>query len=466
VALTVELDGAMVKVSIRDTGLGIPPDEQSVIFDEFRQSERTTARGYGGLGLGLAICKKLIEMHGGRIWVESSGEIGGGSTFAFALPSMKETMLSDGQDLLLRREGTVLVLGERSSSGGRLRMHLKQQGFEVEELWIDERPGWLSEVFVAPPGAVVLDFPASKRGWEVLRVLKENPATRQVPVLFYSLKEDIDSGAVLEVDYLTKPVGTTELAQALERQGLIDEADQDSKTILVVDDEPGVLEMHARVVRAHLPACRVLKARNGREALAVIRRDVPDLVLLDLMMPELDGFGVLEAIHEEETTREVPIIVLTGQVLTEEDMARLNRGVTAVLGKGLFSVQETLTRMEAVLMRRQGLGSEARRVARQAMAYLHEHYSEPFSRADVAGHIGVSKGYLSRCFGEEIGLSPVAYLNRYRVRMAKALLAEGDRSVTEVAMVVGFSSVAHFSRLFRREVGIPPSAYQRRHRNR
>jgi len=449
-----------VTISVSDTGLGIPPEEQDLIFDEFRQSERTAERGYGGLGLGLAICRRLVEMHGGEIGVESSGKEGEGSAFFFTLPVMgEEGQESRGTDE--RRGQAVLLLTEKAGSGERLRAHLARQGFEVEEYRVEETAGWLSRVLGAPPGAVVLNLGlASEEGWEVLKVLKGNPATQDVPVLFYSLEQG--GGAVLEVDYLTKPVGTAALAQALERQGLekINELGERIRTILVVDDEPGILEMHARVVQAQSSSYRVLEARNGREALEVIRRERPDLVLLDLMMPELDGFGVLEAMQEEETIRDIPVIVLTGQVLTEEDMARLNRGVAAVLGKGLFSVEETLAHVEGALAHNRRLGSESQRVVRRAMAYLHVHYAETVSRQDVARYVGVSGRHLTRCFRQEMGVTPVVYLNRYRVRQARALLEEG-RSVTEVAMEVGFSNASYFSRVFRREVGVPPSAYRR-----
>ena len=223
-----------------------------------------------------------------------------------------------------------------------------------------------------------------------------------------------------------------------------------------MDDELGVLEMHARIVEAQLPSCRVLRARDGREALDAIRQKRPDLVLLDLMMPELDGFGVLKAMQEGETTRDIPVVVLTGQVLVEEDMERLNRGVAAVLGKGLFSV-------EASLARQRRLGSEGQRTARRAMAYFHEHYAGSISRADVTHHLGVTQDHLTRVFRQEVGVTPIAYLNRYWLKRARTLLKAGEKSVTEIAMAVGFSSPSHFSRLFRREVGTSPSVYRRSH---
>ncbi len=451
-------------VGVRDTGLGIPLEEQTVIFDEFRQSERTTARGYGGLGLGLAICKRLVELHGGRIGVLSLGKEGAGSTFYFTLPAMEHQPPVPETLVPLTQAQQVLLLVKDASGGEYLKAHLVRQGFEVIVHQVDERADWLTWLLAGPPEAVVLDLGlASESGWEVLRVLKGNPATQNVPVLFYSVSGDEDSGSVLEMGYLTKPVGTSELAEALTSQGLRvgEDGAEERKKILIVDDEPGVLEMHARIVETQLPDAQVLRAQNGREALDVMHSQQPDLVLLDLMMPELDGFGVLEAMRERGGSRNIPVIVLTGQVLNEEDMARLNRGVASVLGKGLFTAEETLEHVEAALTQRQKLGAEPRRFVRKALVYLHEHYAEPISRKDVASHVGLSQGHLTRCFRQEMGVTPITYLNRYRVKQAKALLESGEKSVTDVAMAVGFSDSHYFARVFRREVGMSPSAYRR-----
>jgi YesN/AraC family two-component response regulator len=290
--------------------------------------------------------------------------------------------------------------------------------------------------------------------------LRENPLTKNIPVLFYSLEEERDSGSLLDLDYLTKPMSRAELARAIDRQGLKAIEGQDRKAILIVDDEPGVLEMHARIVETWSPECRVWKARNGREAIEMIRSERPDLVLLDLMMPELDGFGVLEMMQSDEISRDIPVIVLTGQVLTQEDMVRLNRGVTNVLKKGLFSIEETLAHVEAALARNKNLGSETQRLARKAMAYIHEHYTEPISLKDVARSVGISKEYLARRFHQETGVTLVTYLNRYRIGQAKARLEAGEKNLTEIALEVGFSSGPYFSRVFRQEVGMSPSEYR------
>jgi YesN/AraC family two-component response regulator len=252
-----------------------------------------------------------------------------------------------------------------------------------------------------------------------------------------------------------------DLTRALDQQWLVPDAKHDVKKILVVDDDPDTLEMHTRIVQAHSQSHQVLAARNGFEALEHLQREQIDLVVLDLMMPELDGFGVLEAMQQEETAREIPVIVLTGQVLTEKEMARLNRGVATVLSKGLFSPEETLAQVDSALERNRKLSGEAQRLVRQAMAYIHEHYAESISRADLARHVALSEDYLTACFRKESGVTPIAYLNRYRVKQARQLLTDTDKSITEIALEVGFYDSGYFGRVFRREVGVSPEAYRR-----
>jgi AraC-like DNA-binding protein len=456
--LAVDRDGATVSVS--DTGLGIPPSEQELIFNEFRRSERSASRGYGGLGLGLAICKRLVELHGGSLGVRSSGEEGAGSTFYFTLPVVPSTITSAPLPALLMTERSVMLLTNRSGSGERLREHLVQRGYEVRLLWLDEAPDWLAQLVAARPGVIVLDMSlVPSQGWEVLKALKSQPETLHIPVLFCTLSQE--GGAVLELDYLLKPIGLTDLTQVLDQQWLASEGHQIGKTILIVDDDAQTVEMHARMVQSHSSTHRILKARHGREALELVQREHTDLVLLDLMMPELDGFGVLEAMRTDPVTRDIPVIVLTGQVLTEKDMAQLNRGVTTVLSKGLFSVDETLAHIEAALAQKRRLKVEAQQLVRQAMAYLHEHYAQPISREDVARHVNMNEDYLTFCFRKELGMTPIAYLNRYRINQAKQLLATRPLSITEVALEVGFYDHSYFSRVFRREVGMSPDAYRR-----
>ncbi len=461
VSLIVETGPRSVTVSVRDTGLGIPPEEQDAIFADFRRSERSITRGYGGLGLGLAICRRLVELHGGKIAVRSTGQEGAGSTFYFSLPTV-EPPSAQAQTASPAAETApwILVLTSAPGLNERLRLHLQQRGFTVQVAPIDRPASWQSQLLAAPPAAVVLDVTqASDQAWHVLKMLKADPITQAVPALFYTLSQD--SGAVLELDYLTKPIELAELTRALDQHWLAADVAHPQASFLVVDDDPETLEMHARIVQARSAAHRVLKAHNGLEALAILQRERVDLVLLDLMMPEMDGFAVLEAMREQPATHDIPVIVVTGQTLTEAEMGRLNLGVTRVLSKGIFSLEETLQHLDAALARKRELSTEAQRLVRQAMAYMHAHYAEPLSRQEIAEHVGLSDDYLTSCFRKELGLTPVAYLNRYRIQQARHLLKNTHKSITEIALDVGFSGSSYFNRVFRRETGMTPEAYRR-----
>lgn len=379
VTLAVEADADTITIKVSDTGLGVPAEEQDAIFDEFRQSERTIARGFGGLGIGLALCRQLVEMHGGQIGVYSAGEENAGSTFYFTLP--------------------VLNGAENGS-----------------------------ELFDATP--------------------------------------ETEADAQMSLNYLAKPMDPTTLAHALQRYGLDVEPDlapdiAATCRILIVDDDPAILALHAQIVREALPNSRVLQASDGRQALEMMTRETPSLVLLDLMMPELDGIGVLAAMHENGNLQRVPVIILTAQTLSQDQVTQLHQRVAAVLQKGLFTSDETLAHIKQTLAGDKRLGSDARRMVAQVVAFIHEHYAEPISREEMASQLGVSARHLTRCFHQAMGISPITYLNRYRVKRAKQLLDASDKNISEIAEAVGFSSSNYFTDAFRREMGMSPRDYRR-----
>ncbi|NWF69916.1 MAG: substrate-binding domain-containing protein [Chloroflexi bacterium] len=461
VSLRLEQNTDSVTVIVQDTGLGIAPDEQYAIFDEFWQSERSVAGGYGGLGLGLAISKRLVDMHGGTITVHSTGEEGAGSVFSFTLPTVQQP-LQQAPYLEKRsaKEHTVVVLTNDPRTSERLFDHLRRRAFSVQVLPMRRGLDWSSQIAERYPQAIILDVSTdSALGWSALKEIKINPSTKDIPVVFFSSSQ-LDA-ASLELDYLTKPIEISELTRALDQRWLMTDAIDPTRTVLVVDDEPNTLEMHARIVQSHASSNRVLKARNGKEALEILRHEIVDLILLDLQMPEMDGFQVLEAMRGLESTRSIPVIVVTGKVLTETDMTRLNQGVAAVLGKGLFSIDETLSHISTALEHKRKLSGESQRLVRSAMAFIHEHFAETISRQDIAQHVGLSEDHLTFCFRRELGTTPIAYLQRYRINQAKRLLKEGQQTITEIASSVGFSDSGYFSRIFHRETGLSPEAFRR-----
>ena len=457
IALEADVAGDMVMVTIRDTGLGIPLEEQEAIFHEFHQSERTSERGFGGLGLGLSISQRLIELHGGEIGVYSSGAEESGSSFFFTLPVTKIASPLKTAGISSFEKQKLLLLVNDLDEGMVLKDRLASLGHNSSLLVVKGDIDWQAKVMLEQPQAVVLDLSlASQSGWEILKMIKENPQTQDIPVLFCSLKDGEDSGSLLELDYLTKPVKSSDLVKIVADQGVADGAE---KAILIVDDDQAVLDLNSRIIQTQFPNCQVIQAHNGREALLILSHTRPDLVLLDLIMPGIDGFTVLEKMRQSEGSQNIPVIVLTGQSLSDDDMQRLNCGVASVLGKGMYTTDETLHHITNALVRRWKTGIETQRIVFRAMSYIHAKFAEQVTRNDLAEFVGLSERHLSRCFNQELGISPMTYLNRYRVKRAKELLKSGHKNITQIAEEVGFSSSGYFTRVFRDEVGVSPREY-------
>lgn len=206
----------------------------------------------------------------------------------------------------------------------RLQHHLEKRGFAVTSLPLDDSAAWVSELLNKSYSAVVLNaVQGDQAWWQAIRVLKANSATRDLPLLCCAMTEQ--HGTVLEFNYLTKPVELADLARVLDQYWLKSDPVSAGHTILVVDDDPDTLELHARIIQSYSADHRVLRARSGREALTLLQQQPVDLVLLDLMMPEMNGFTLLQMMREDQRLREIPVIVITGRMLSEEDMALLNQ---------------------------------------------------------------------------------------------------------------------------------------------
>jgi signal transduction histidine kinase/DNA-binding LacI/PurR family transcriptional regulator/AraC-like DNA-binding protein/ActR/RegA family two-component response regulator len=457
VTFSIEADEKNVTVSVSDTGVGIPLEDQSIIFNEFQQSRRTASYGYSGLGLGLSVSKQLIELHRGKIGAYSSGVEGQGSTFSFILPILAVKSTANLIDELLPQQPT-LLLTDRAEIGEKMKAYLHAKGINIITRVVKHDQDWFPILVEVSPEVLLLDRRLIlPQAWEIIRKFKERPVSQNTAIVFYEWQPERDSGAVLDLDYRLKPLDMDQIQMMLPNP--VHEGK--TVTILLVDDDVDTLEVHSRLIHQQIPGCSVLQARNGREALEILEYKLPDLILLDLMMPVLDGFGVLDALRERESTRDIPVTVLTGQVLTEAELIRLNRGVTTVLEKGIFSTGETMERISMTLFRMDKSRIAARQVVTKAMAYIHEHYTEPITREQIARYVSVHENYLTNCFHQVLGISLMTYLNRYRINQARVLLEASESNITEVALAVGFSDASYFGRMFQREVGISPSGYRR-----
>jgi AraC-like DNA-binding protein len=229
-----------------------------------------------------------------------------------------------------------------------------------------------------------------------------------------------------------------------------------TRTILVVDDEPNTLEMHARIVQAQASTNRVLKAHNGKEADGDLTprgcrsdltgfTDARDGWFSGIGNDARDGKRAKNSCHRGY-----------GQKFNRSRYGPLKPGRYDGIKQRMFSSEETISHINAALENKRRLSAEAQRLVRIAMAYLHENYAEALSRQDIAQHVGISEDHLTFCFRQELGTTPIEYLQRYRINQSKRLLKETGQTITEIAQNVGFSDSGYFGRIFRRETGMNP----------
>ena len=300
-----------VVISVADTGIGIPPEELASVFEEFHQVGGADRRHHSGLGL--TIAKRLVELHGGAIQVESV--VGQGSTFSFSLPTCENVVatLPDEWQTWARAAGSgepaVLVLGEDPEATRLFERYLERcrvvgASDAVEAAALARRQYVGAILAVGASGEA-----------ELARLRAAGGPLAALPALACSPRTVRSIGHDLGVaDYLTKPVTRERLDEVLRRVA------PDARRALVVDDEPEMVRLLARMVRAAYPHCRVQGADDGEAGLAAMRRERPDVVLLDLLMPGVDGYAVLAAMREDERLRDVPVVVVSAKGAEEESV--------------------------------------------------------------------------------------------------------------------------------------------------
>jgi signal transduction histidine kinase/response regulator RpfG family c-di-GMP phosphodiesterase len=344
VTARVRTEGDSVVFSVSDTGIGIPDELIPTIFEEFTQVDASTTRKAGGTGLGLPISRHFIEMHYGKIWVDS--DVGRGSTFSFYIPikpphrqdlDLEDDFL-DSEDLDDDQKRLIIAIDDDPSVITLYRRFLEKQNYEV--VGISQTENVISRVREYAPSAILLDVVLpGKDGWVILKDLKDDPFTKDVPVIMCSIISDKNRGFSLgAADYLTKPIAEEKLIGALKQ---LDNQDGQEIKVLVVDDQADDILLIRRILEAQ-SNYNIIEAENGREGLELIKDREPDLIILDLNMPEMDGFATIEALKSSERTRQIPIIIVSAQDLTRDEQRRLTGQVEALLHKGLFTENELL----------------------------------------------------------------------------------------------------------------------------
>ncbi|WP_094228910.1 response regulator [Methanolobus psychrotolerans] len=351
----------MLHVSIRDTGIGISRDDQAKLFQPFVQLDSSSNRKYGGTGLGLSLVKNLVELHSGSIEVES--EPGKGSSFFFSLPlnlkdqirstessSVHESFFNDtslyceeGLIILEPKDPTgydplILVVEDDVNSRELLSVMLNDAGYRV--VLVDDGVKALEIVKTLHPFAITLDLNLpGMDGTEVLENLKNNEYTSSIPVLVLSSLGENDVGLVVGVvDYLTKPIDSDRLLHVL--SDLMDKSGKASLKVLIIDDDPLAVDLLSEIIKT--VGYDVITAYGGKEGIEKALNRIPDILIVDLMMPEVTGFDVISTLKSDPHTIHIPLIVCTAKDMKTEEIEFLNKNASGIIQKGTFSKEDLL----------------------------------------------------------------------------------------------------------------------------
>jgi PAS domain S-box-containing protein len=329
-----------VLISVHDTGPGIAPEDQSKLFQAFSQVDSSPTRKSGGTGLGLSICQRLVELHGGRIGVHSV--VNEGSTFYFTIPVYHQEALQENG-----KEGKVILcIDDDQQIINLYERYLKPQGYQVVPLMNPVNAK--DTIKRLKPYAVTLDIMMPGiDGWQVLAEIKSDPEIREVPVIICSIVEEEEKGFSLGAsDYLVKPILQDELLVSLNRlngDGMI-------RDVLIVDDSADDLRLIERII-SEKGAYHPILAQGGEKGWELISQKKPHAIILDLFMPDLDGFTILERLKTSADLRDIPVVVISGAELSDEDRTKLANLGKTMLQKGMLEQEELFSNLDKALKR-------------------------------------------------------------------------------------------------------------------
>lgn len=352
----------LIHISVKDTGMGIKPDDIERIFDEFEQADSSYTREHEGTGIGLSLTKRLLDMHGGYIWVES--EVGKGSIFNFVMPVTQGKVTTVYPPLQPIRDNvaptaqltavpfettmrnTILIVEDDKATAELLVLQLEESGYHVVH-----SPNGIDAVEKAvelKPFAIILDVMLpGKDGWEVLQDIKAIQETKDIPVIIYSIVDNKELGFALgATDYLTKPVDRQTLISRLNALSFSKKKRRQIVNIMVVDDNKEAVELVSSILEPE--GFSVMKAYGGEEAVEKAKSERLDAIILDLMMPGMDGFEVVHRLKGLPPTCDVPILILTAKDITVEDRLRLAGQIERIYLKSIFSREDLIKQLRTL----------------------------------------------------------------------------------------------------------------------
>lgn len=344
----------MLQVSVSDTGIGMKSEDQEKVFKEFWQADSSFARKYEGTGLGLALTKRIVEMHGGKIWFES--EYGKGSMFYFALPLKAPTRIKKPKEAEARprqvvttgekEAKTVLVVEDDRMAADLLTLYLTNAGYNVI-IAVDGEDA-IKKAMEFHPFLITLDIMLPKKdGWDVLSELKNSPDVADIPVIILSMIDNKDLGFSLgAAEYLMKPIDRVKFINTVNTCIPHERNTGNSKKILVVDDDEKAVKFMSAVLED--AGFDVLKAYSGNAGINLAIHSNPDLMILDLMMPDITGFDVIEKLRMHPTAKGIPIIICSAKDITPEDKKVLNGHILAMVKKGIHTKEDLLASIKKI----------------------------------------------------------------------------------------------------------------------
>jgi signal transduction histidine kinase/CheY-like chemotaxis protein len=331
-------------VTVTDTGMGISAEDQLKLFQRFSQVDDSPTRKTGGTGLGLSICRSLIELHGGKIGLQSS-QVGKGSVFYFTLP-MPGFVPGYNLDQLTHGENVILAIDDDPQVISLYDRFLKTQGFEV--IALSDASMAVERARELKPFAITLDIMMpQKDGWQVLRELKQDPETREIPILICSILQEEEKGYSLGAsEYLVKPFLQDDLINAISRLTKVGTTSQ----VLVVDDDADDLRLIQKMVEQN-NTLHLSLAQGGEEALEILQKSTPDVIIMDLFMPNINGFDLLDKIKIDARLNRIPVIVLTGADLNADQQKQLSEYSEQLLTKSVLKESDLLNNIEQALLK-------------------------------------------------------------------------------------------------------------------
>ncbi|HYQ87534.1 MAG TPA: response regulator [Bacteroidota bacterium] len=344
-----------IEIEVKDQGLGIKPEDMARLFTAFQQGKNARVSSEG-TGLGLVISKRLVELHGGQIWVDS--EWGKGSTFRFRIPMVLAGEVVESADQLVHTpaeavsdlpEGErplVLIIEDNPQAGQLIQMYLQEAGYRTE--FARDGAEGLEKAKRLKPNVITLDMIMPiKDGWQVLKELKRHPICKNIPIVIISITDEKKLGFSMgAVDYFVKPVNREELLKVMQKIPLRAMKQKQHPKVLIIDDDRTAADLIHVILEAE--GYDVIKSMNGKEGVRIAAAESPDLIILDLIMPDISGFNVAYQLKQQVATRNTPIIILTSMEVDEDTKTQMQGFISTIMSKSRFTKNDLLREISSI----------------------------------------------------------------------------------------------------------------------